>query len=225
MDCIYEKPRPSKLKEAELEQDEDIAERLDELEERSVLLHAQFLGMQYTMERLLAAVQNQHHPGSPTSSKAHSPRMNMKLDQGGFPALPGYRPPPYQEARYGIVAKYEEDAGDETLPGGILSSPTEALQGLTLAALKAEPMEDDAEAYELLRWVYSLSPFFVRFGLYHLLLDNLKIPNQHHLFLSPTSSLRALYLTRLRASCTRHSCKAATSSYPSSTPNTIRTIQ
>lgn len=166
--------------------------------------------MQYTLQRVLAAVQ-----GKP----AITPLL-MGLEAAGdrqkFPDLPGYRPPPYQEARYGIVTKYEED--DSGLPSGVLSSPTEALRGLTLAALKAEPMDDD---YALLRFAFLI---LLKVPSSDVNLEgNHRDRNLHRKCLSQTWSRKAGWQRTKPGSSTACSSQVATSSCPSSTHYTTPT--
>ncbi|KAK1232295.1 hypothetical protein PQX77_004546 [Marasmius sp. AFHP31] len=146
--CVFEKPEKKNV--------QALAgpgiERLSRLEGQYLVMQSHMIGMQSTLERILAIVQGQT-PGNPLfpppnastpggSHEGHGPSAHNGEDRGvkSFPPLPGFAPPPHKYATYGIVpstAPSSDDESEDTLPRATLNAPIEALQGLANAAAEA----------------------------------------------------------------------------------------
>ncbi|KAI0268642.1 hypothetical protein BC834DRAFT_866568 [Gloeopeniophorella convolvens] len=161
--CIFEKPEK---KNGQLLSTASV-ERLSRLEGQYVVMQSQMIGLQTSLDRILAAVTQPGAPGAiPPGPPIYPPPMRdgappyvanvsgtrTGLDpqydpalmqdqrpagQRPFPPLPGFAPP---YATYGIVpstAASSEDESEETLPRSTINAPIEALQGLANAAAEA----------------------------------------------------------------------------------------
>ncbi|KZV73304.1 hypothetical protein PENSPDRAFT_574673 [Peniophora sp. CONT] len=154
--CIFEKPEK---KNAQVMGNASV-ERLSRLEGQYVVMQSQMIGMQSSLDRILAAVQSQAmpppgaFPPTPRSENGSYSGMRgppgmydpalMQDDRPGsarqFPPLPGFAPPPHKYGTYGIVpstAPSSDDESEDTLPRSTLNAPIEALQGLANAAAEA----------------------------------------------------------------------------------------
>ncbi|CCM05451.1 uncharacterized protein FIBRA_07670 [Fibroporia radiculosa] len=128
----------------------------------SQVMQSQMIGMQSSLDRILAAIQMQ---GQQTAAIVQQtvfanggppplPPLRNGVDMYGspgpaeqssrgprsFPPLPGFAPPPHKYATYGIVpstAPSSDDESEDTLPRSALNAPIEALQGLANAAAEA----------------------------------------------------------------------------------------
>ncbi|KZS98190.1 hypothetical protein SISNIDRAFT_546194 [Sistotremastrum niveocremeum HHB9708] len=161
--CIFEKPE-KKNPAPPVANINATLERVNHLEGQYLVMQSQMIGVQSTLDRILAAVQSQpappvqqHNPYSmpppppphPSSSN-HYPPENARQNGSGprsFPPLPGFAPPPHKYATYGIVpstAPSSDDESEDTLPRSTLNAPIEALQGLANAAAEAAaiPLRD-----------------------------------------------------------------------------------
>ncbi|KAK0476634.1 hypothetical protein IW261DRAFT_1339248 [Armillaria novae-zelandiae] len=151
--CIFEKP--------EKKNSQPIAgasvERVSRLEGQYLVMQSHMIGMQSSLDRILALVQNQAQgsgsmpppssifPSAGNGALSPSGRNGFESgpgssDRGRFPPLPGFAPPPHKYATYGIVpstAPSSEDESEDTLPRSTLNAPIEALQGLANAAAEA----------------------------------------------------------------------------------------
>ncbi|KAF9268852.1 hypothetical protein L218DRAFT_853190 [Marasmius fiardii PR-910] len=146
--CVFEKPEK---KPAQVLAGPGI-ERLSRLEGQYLVMQSHMIGMQSTLERILAILQGQT-PGNPLfpptttnppASGSHEgenfPGRDGEERMKSFPPLPGFAPPPHKYATYGIVpstAPSSDDESEDTLPRATLNAPIEALQGLANAAAEA----------------------------------------------------------------------------------------
>ncbi|TFY57123.1 hypothetical protein EVG20_g8667 [Dentipellis fragilis] len=162
--CVFEKPE--KKKDAAPGMPNASFERLSRLEGQYVVMQSQMIGMQSSLDRILAAIQSQSQanaggPVSPVygssmrdghgySANVSGTRTGLEgfggvSDQNGasqrtFPPLPGFAPPPHKYANYGIMptsASSSDDESEDALPRSTLNAPIEALQGLANAAAEA----------------------------------------------------------------------------------------
>ncbi|GJE94983.1 Zn(II)2Cys6 transcription factor [Phanerochaete sordida] len=144
--CIFEKPEK---KNAQPMANGSI-ERLSRLEGQYLVMQSQMIGMQSTLDRILAAVQQpppMYNHGRDSMSGPLPPIRTADMydppsPRAGkvFPPLPGFAPPPHKYATYGIVpstAPSSDDESEDTLPRSTLNAPIEALQGLANAAAEA----------------------------------------------------------------------------------------
>ncbi|KAG7098513.1 hypothetical protein E1B28_000457 [Marasmius oreades] len=144
--CVFEKPekRPAQALAG------PGIERLSRLEGQYLVMQSHMIGMQSTLERILAILQgqapgNQLFPPSSINPPASSSHEGENFPGGedrikSFPPLPGFAPPPHKYATYGIVpstAPSSDDESEDTLPRATLNAPIEALQGLANAAAEA----------------------------------------------------------------------------------------
>ncbi|KAK0213045.1 hypothetical protein DFS33DRAFT_1464788 [Desarmillaria ectypa] len=151
--CIFEKP--------EKKNNQPIVgasvERVSRLEGQYLVMQSHMIGMQSSLDRILALVQNQAQgsgnmpppssifPSAGNGALSPSGRNGFESgsgssDRGRFPPLPGFAPPPHKYATYGIVpstAPSSDDESEDTLPRSTLNAPIEALQGLANAAAEA----------------------------------------------------------------------------------------
>ncbi|KAG6874459.1 hypothetical protein C0995_010367 [Termitomyces sp. Mi166 len=118
-------------------------------------MQSQMIGMQSSLDRILAAIQTQQAMGQQMFNNGAGPsregpgfmppprNFNIGAPQPqadqlkSFPPLPGFTPPPHKYATYGIVpstAPSSDDESEDTLPRSTLNAPIEALQGLANAA-------------------------------------------------------------------------------------------
>ncbi|KAF8629647.1 hypothetical protein AX17_005586 [Amanita inopinata Kibby_2008] len=157
--CVFEKPE---RKNTQTMSNASI-ERLSRLEGQYLVMQSQMIGMQSSLDRILAALQTQqtstavaqqsipystnmglsnYREGSGFSA---TPRNGFEItsetgERGSFPPLPGFAPPPHKYATYGIVESTtpsSEDESEDALPRSTLNAPIEALQGLANAAAEA----------------------------------------------------------------------------------------
>ncbi|KAI0321177.1 hypothetical protein OF83DRAFT_1051665 [Amylostereum chailletii] len=137
--CVFEKPEKKnqpQITNASLE-------RLSRLEGQYVVVQSQMIGMQSSLDRILAAVQGHAHPnpgpmhGSPvypppqregpgyvtnvsgtrTGLAVFDPALLQDPRGNGqrtFPPLPGFAPPPHKYATYGIVPSTAPSSDDES---------------------------------------------------------------------------------------------------------------
>ncbi|KAK7057190.1 transcriptional activator of proteases prtT [Favolaschia claudopus] len=122
-------------------------ERLSRLEGQYLVMQSQMIGMQSSLDRILAAVQHSQPPGvgqPPRDGPDYQARNGFEdpgsSERKSFPPLPGFAPPPHKYATYGIVpstAPSSDDESEDTLPRSTLNAPIEALQGLANAAAEA----------------------------------------------------------------------------------------
>ncbi|KAI0305541.1 hypothetical protein B0F90DRAFT_1808783 [Multifurca ochricompacta] len=152
--CIFEKPEK---KNGQLLSTASV-ERLSRLEGQYVVMQSQMIGLQTSLDRILAAVTQPGAPGTIRDGPGYvtnvsgtrtglDPQYDPALMQDQrpptqrvFPPLPGFAPPPHKYATYGIVpstAPSSEDESEETLPRSTINAPIEALQGLANAAAEA----------------------------------------------------------------------------------------
>ncbi|KAK7472549.1 hypothetical protein VKT23_000664 [Stygiomarasmius scandens] len=146
--CVYEKPEkknPNALTGPSVE-------RLSRLEGQYLVMQSHMIGMQSSLDRILALVQNQavasggllYPPQPPTNTESRDATASGGFESNDrnrpFPPLPGFAPPPHKYATYGIVpstAPSSDDESEDTLPRATLNAPIEALQGLANAAAEA----------------------------------------------------------------------------------------
>ncbi|KAF9038300.1 hypothetical protein BDZ89DRAFT_1090554 [Hymenopellis radicata] len=139
--CIFEKPEkknPQAVAGASVE-------RVSRLEGQYLVMQSHMIGMQSSLDRILAVVQGQAGGSmAPPPSIFTPPQAGMSPPFNGerhrFPPLPGFAPPPHKYATYGIVpstAPSSDDESEDTLPRATLNAPIEALQGLANAAAEA----------------------------------------------------------------------------------------
>ncbi|KAK2463284.1 hypothetical protein APHAL10511_004939 [Amanita phalloides] len=155
--CIFEKPEKKNVQ----TMSNASVERLSRLEGQYMVMQSQLIGMQSSLDRILAALQvQQSNTPLPQHSVIYATNFGLNnyrdvspypaTDRNGtgsgnasgrsFPPLPGFAPPPHKYATYGIVASTapsSEDESDDTLPRSTLNAPIEALQGLANAAAEA----------------------------------------------------------------------------------------
>ncbi|KAI0032227.1 hypothetical protein K488DRAFT_78587 [Vararia minispora EC-137] len=154
--CVFEKPEK---KNAAVLSNASV-ERLSRLESQYVVMQSQMIGMQSSLDRILAAVQGQANPGYASvregpgyvtnnlsgvraQADVYDPALMQDQrppSQRQFPPLPGFAPPPHKYGTYGIVpstAPSSDDESEDTLPRSTLNAPIEALQGLANAAAEA----------------------------------------------------------------------------------------
>ncbi|KAJ7170553.1 hypothetical protein C8R43DRAFT_979860 [Mycena crocata] len=141
--CVFEKPEK---KHNAAPMPGPGVERLSRLEGQYLVMQSQMIGMQSSLDRILAAVQTgpqnsgQQHPYSPQHPSRNGFDGPPPADRRAFPPLPGFAPPPHKYATYGIVpstAPSSDDESEDTLPRSTLNAPIEALQGLANAAAEA----------------------------------------------------------------------------------------
>jgi len=115
------------------------------------VMQSQMIGMQNSLDRILATLQQQTASVSSTSPAStggppapepplHTTGPSTSSGRRQFPALPGFAPPPHKYATYGIVpstAPSSDDESEDTLPRSTINAPIEALQGLANAAVEA----------------------------------------------------------------------------------------
>ncbi|KZV96233.1 hypothetical protein EXIGLDRAFT_733595 [Exidia glandulosa HHB12029] len=144
--CIFERPE----KKQQVYQNGSL-ERVSRLEGQYLVMQSQMIGMQNSLDRILATLQSQQAGQSQQAThSAPSPSFNIDptlRNQNGsssakrqFPPLPGFAPPPHKYATYGIVpstAPSSDDESEDTLPRSTINAPIEALQGLANAAVEA----------------------------------------------------------------------------------------
>ncbi|KAH7098421.1 hypothetical protein BKA62DRAFT_713119 [Auriculariales sp. MPI-PUGE-AT-0066] len=137
-----------------------LCRRVSRLEGQYLVMQSQMIGMQNSLDRILATLQHQQHNASVSTSSTSPASMpgapplpagSSPSDQNGlvtsssngaraFPPLPGFAPPPHKYATYGIVpstAPSSDDESEDTLPRSTINAPIEALQGLANAAVEA----------------------------------------------------------------------------------------
>ncbi|CAL1707147.1 unnamed protein product [Somion occarium] len=156
--CIFEKPEKKNVQ----AMSNASVERLSRLEGQYLVMQSQMIGMQSSLDRILAAIQQNQAVMSQPNAFGNGPRdvpmfppmppmRNGDVftpSPGGegpssrpkFPPLPGFAPPPHKYATYGIVpstAPSSDDESEDTLPRSTLNAPIEALQGLANAAAEA----------------------------------------------------------------------------------------
>ncbi|KAJ7218066.1 hypothetical protein GGX14DRAFT_599501 [Mycena pura] len=115
-------------------------ERLSRLEGQYLVMQSQMIGMQSSLDRILAAVQAPQPPYRNASEYPSRNGYEAPNDRRPFPPLPGFAPPPHKYATYGIVPSTtpsSDDESEDTLPRATLNAPIEALQGLANAAAEA----------------------------------------------------------------------------------------
>lgn len=135
--CVFEKPeKKSQIAAPSME-------RLSRLEGQYLVMQSQMIGMQSSLDRILAAVQTQQPPhlalppGAPPGAAPmypHPPGAEMlpfhqhpsaggsrNGFEGGpndrhrpFPPLPGFAPPPHKYATYGIIPSTAPSSDDES---------------------------------------------------------------------------------------------------------------
>ncbi|EJD34230.1 hypothetical protein AURDEDRAFT_131278 [Auricularia subglabra TFB-10046 SS5] len=127
-------------------------ERVARLEGQYLVMQSQMIGVQNSLDRILATLQQQQQPPAPSARPPSAFPVDPALQSqngdpspsnGGkrpFPPLPGFAPPPHKYATYGIVpstAPSSDDESEDTLPRSTINAPIEALQGLANAAVEA----------------------------------------------------------------------------------------
>ncbi|KAF7376147.1 Transcriptional activator of proteases prtT [Mycena sanguinolenta] len=144
--CVFEKPEKKPNVPA---MSGPGVERLSRLEGQYLVMQSQMIGMQSSLDRILAAVQSQgagqQPPYPPRDGPEYEARNGFEgnsaaAERRTFPPLPGFAPPPHKYATYGIVpstAPSSDDESEDTLPRSTLNAPIEALQGLANAAAEA----------------------------------------------------------------------------------------
>ncbi|KAI0066090.1 hypothetical protein BV25DRAFT_1820951 [Artomyces pyxidatus] len=138
--CVFEKPEKKNgqpMSSASLE-------RLSRLEGQYVVMQSQMIGMQSSLDRILAAIQSQsqanagvmpppiYPPGMPgregpgyvtnvsdtrTGLEQYDPALMEDQRAAGprtFPPLPGFAPPPHKYAQYGIIPSTAASSDDES---------------------------------------------------------------------------------------------------------------
>ncbi|KAI0682416.1 hypothetical protein BC835DRAFT_1299457 [Cytidiella melzeri] len=143
--CIFEKPEKKNVQPMPT----GSVERLSRLEGQYLVMQSQMIGMQSTLDRILAVVQQgppppfRESPSGPPmrGPEVYNPPPSVDNRAGrSFPPLPGFAPPPHKYGTYGIVpstAPSSDDESEDTLPRATLNAPIEALQGLANAAAEA----------------------------------------------------------------------------------------
>jgi hypothetical protein len=127
------------------------SERVSQLESQHLIMQSHIIGIQSSVERILTLVENSRPPPPPM---VHTDRSPEESDGDVFPPLPGFAPPPYKYARYGIVPSTaaSDDEDDATLPSDLINAPIEALQGLAKVATENAGAREPTH----LKWVISL---------------------------------------------------------------------
>lgn len=136
--CVFEKPEK---KNAQAMSNASV-ERLSRLEGQYVVMQSQMIGMQSSLDRILAAIQSQSQanmgvmqppqypvglrdgPGYVTNISGtrtgldpyeSMPSSDQRVsNQRTFPPLPGFAPPPHKYATYGIVPSTAPSSDDES---------------------------------------------------------------------------------------------------------------
>ncbi|KAI0283585.1 hypothetical protein BGY98DRAFT_1087731 [Russula aff. rugulosa BPL654] len=153
--CVFEKPEK---KNGQLLSTASV-ERLSRLEGQYVVMQSQMIGLQTSLDRILAAVTQpgapgvmppgppiypqtiREGPGYVTNVSGTRTGLDPQYDpalmqdqrppsQRTFPPLPGFAPPPDKYGTYGIVSSTAASIA-------VLNAPIEALQGLANAAAEA----------------------------------------------------------------------------------------
>ncbi|KAF9653826.1 hypothetical protein BDM02DRAFT_3086575 [Thelephora ganbajun] len=146
--CIFEKPEKKSVQAGPTPS----VERLNRLEGQYLVMQSHMIGIQTTLDRILATVSGAppppltYHPVLPHGHVAQ-PSPGVEFGQRPlsprpqFPPLPGFAAPPHKYATYGIVpsnaASDDENDPEDALPRSALNAPIEALQGLANAAVEA----------------------------------------------------------------------------------------